>query len=286
VQTVDFFTPIVDDPYQFGAVAAANSLSDIYAMGAKPLFALNIVGFPSNRLSMNILKQILEGARDKATEAGIPIIGGHTIDDNEPKFGLVILGTVHPKKILTNSAARSNDSIILTKPLGLGIISTAIKRGLAEKETEDKVYRIMSELNKIPAEIMKNFPVNACTDVTGFGLLGHLMEMTKGSGINAEIYADKIPIIREAREFASANIVPGGTLNNLEYVADFVTWSDQISQIDKIICCDAQTSGGLLISIPAEFAEKLIQLLHNKGIRDAGIIGKFREKGKGEIFVL
>ncbi|RLC51211.1 MAG: selenide, water dikinase SelD, partial [Candidatus Cloacimonadota bacterium] len=286
VQTVDFFTPIVDDPYQFGSIAAANSLSDIYAMGAKPLFALNIVGFPSNRLPMNVLKQILKGARDKAAEAGISIIGGHTIDDNEPKFGLVILGTVHPKKILTNAAAKSGDVLILTKPLGLGIISTAIKRGLAEKKTENKVFEIMSELNKISAEVMEDFPVNACTDVTGFGLLGHLSEMSRGSGMDVEVYADKIPIIKEAREFASANIIPGGSLNNLEYVADFVVWNDKIPRLDRIILCDAQTSGGLLISLPEKFAEEMIQKLHEKGINYAAIIGKFREKSNGKIFVL
>ena len=286
VQTVDFFTPIVDDPYQFGSIAAANSLSDIYAMGAKPLFALNIVGFPSNRLPMNVLEQILKGARDKAAEAGISIIGGHTIDDNEPKFGLVILGTVHPKKILTNAAAKSGDVLILTKPLGLGIISTAIKRGLAEKKTENKVFEIMSELNKISAEVMEDFPVNACTDVTGFGLLGHLSEMSRGSGMDVEVYADKIPIIKEAREFASANIIPGGSLNNLEYVADFVVWNDKIPRLDRIILCDAQTSGGLLISLPEKFAEEMIQKLHEKGINYAAIIGKFREKSNGKIFVL
>ena len=286
VQTVDFFTPIVDDPYQFGSIAAANSLSDIYAMGAKPLFALNIVGFPSNRLPMNVLEQILKGARDKAAEAGISIIGGHTIDDNEPKFGLVILGTVHPKKILTNAAAKSGDVLILTKPLGLGIISTAIKRGLAEKKTENKVFEIMSELNKISAEVMEDFPVNACTDVTGFGFLGHLSEMSRGSGMDVEVYADKIPIIKEAREFASANIIPGGSLNNLEYVADFVVWNDKIPRLDRIILCDAQTSGGLLISLPEKFAEEMIQKLHEKGINYAAIIGKFREKSNGKIFVL
>ena len=286
VQTVDFFTPIVDDPYQFGAVAAANSLSDIYAMGAKPLFALNIVGFPSNRLPMEVLKNILKGAQDKTAEAGISIIGGHTIDDNEPKFGLVILGTVHPQKILTNSNAKKDDALILTKPLGLGIISTAVKRGLTEKSTEEKIFRIMSELNRIPAKVMENFPVDACTDVTGFGLLGHLMEMTRGSRLNAEIYLGEIPIIPEAREFASANIIPGGTLNNLDYVSDYAIWSENISQIDKIILCDAQTSGGLLISLPPKDAEKLIQLLHSKGIEAASIIGRFTEAGKGEINVL
>jgi len=286
VQTVDFFTPIVDDPYQFGAVAAANSLSDIYAMGAKPLFALNIVGFPSNRLPMEVLKNILKGAQDKTAEAGISIIGGHTIDDNEPKFGLVILGTVHPQKILTNSNAEKDDAIILTKPLGLGIISTAVKRGLTEKSTEENIFRIMSELNRIPAKVMENFQVHACTDVTGFGLLGHLMEMTRGSRLNAEIYLREISIIPEALEFASANIIPGGTLNNLEYVSDYAIWSENISRIDKIILSDAQTSGGLLISLPSKDAEKMIQILHSKGIKAASIIGRFTEAGKGEINVL
>lgn len=285
VQTVDFFTPIIDDPYQFGAITAANALSDIYAMGAKPLFALNIVGFPSNRLPMNVLKQMLLGAQDKTAEAGISIIGGHTIDDPEPKYGLVVLGIVHPNKILTNSKAKPGEKIILTKPLGLGIISTALKRGFADKKTQKKVYGIMSELNKKAAEIMNKFPVSSCTDVTGFGLLGHLMEMSKASKVDAELFLKDVPVIPEAMEFITGNIIPGGTKNNLEYVSDFVIWNNNISYPQKIILCDAQTSGGLLISIKPDFAEKMLKKLHNNGIADSAIIGSFTGQGKGEIMV-
>ncbi|MGM0409073.1 MAG: selenide, water dikinase SelD, partial [Bacteroidota bacterium] len=194
VQTLDFFTPIVNNPYDFGAIAAANALSDIYAMGAKPLFALNIVGFPSNRLPMEVLQQILKGAQDKASEAGISIIGGHTIDDPEPKYGMVVSGIVHPDKILSNSNAKEGDAIILTKPIGLGIITTALKRGLAEKEVEDHAIQIMKELNKTAAEVISEFNINACTDVTGFGLLGHLSEITLASKTDAEIFCNKVPV--------------------------------------------------------------------------------------------
>ena len=285
VQTVDFFTPIVDDPYDFGAIAAANAFSDVYAMGAKPLFALNIVGFPSNRLPMEILKQILLGAEDKAKEAGVSIIGGHTIDDNEPKYGLVVLGVVHPDKILKNSDAKPGDILILTKPIGLGIISTAMKRGLVEEKTIKKAIQIMSTLNKKAAEIMKGFPVNSCTDVTGFGLLGHLKEMTESSQVDADIYFDKIPTIDEAWELIVENVVPGGTLNNLDYVKEIVVWDNNISRATKILLCDAQTSGGLLIAVPAEYADDLLKKLHQNNLNDSSIIGKFTKKGKGKIFV-
>ncbi len=285
VQTVDFFTPIIDDPYQFGAITAANALSDIYAMGAKPLFALNIVGFPSNRLSMDVLKQMLLGAQDKTAEAGISIIGGHSIDDAEPKYGLVVMGIVHPDKILTNSNAKPGDKIILTKPVGLGIISTALKRGLADEKLQEKVYKIMSELNQNAAEIMNRFPVNSCTDVTGFGLLGHLMEMSRASKVDAEIFSKNVPIIPKATEFISGNIIPGGTKNNLDYVSEFVSWDEKISYPEKIILCDAQTSGGLLISVKPEFARKMVKEFHKHGINDSAVIGNFTLKGDGRICV-
>ena len=218
VQTVDFFTPIVDDPYAFGAISAANSLSDIYAMGATPLFGLNIVGFPSNRLPLKVLEEILRGAQDKAREAGISILGGHTVDDTEPKYGMAVTGIVHPGKILRNSTAQVGDVLVLTKPLGMGIIATALKRGLADQTTAQKAIAIMSTLNKIAAETLANFTVHACTDVTGFGLLGHLHEMAAGSQADVELNLSAIPILPEARALVSADVVPGGTLNNLSYV--------------------------------------------------------------------
>jgi selenium donor protein len=285
VVTVDFFTPIVDDPYDFGAIAAANALSDVYAMGAKPLFALNIVGFPSNRLPVEVLERILQGAQAKTKEAGVSIVGGHTVDDTEPKYGLVVMGTVNPKKILTNSNALPGDAIVLTKPVGVGIISTAVKRGLAGEETAKRVIQIMGELNRTAADLSSRFPVNSCTDVTGFGLLGHLREMSVSSGVDATVYLDAVPTIPEAWEFATGNVIPGGTSNNLDYVSDRVTWDDTVSRTAKLILCDAQTSGGLLVSLPSAHVEDLLRILHESGVRDASHIGDFTVKGEGKIEV-
>ena len=285
VQTVDFFTPIVDDPYHFGAIAAANAFSDIYAMGGKPLFALNIVGFPSNRLPMEILKLILQGAQDKAKEAGVSIIGGHTVDDTEPKYGMAVTGIINPERVLTNSNAQPGDAIILTKPIGLGIITTAIKRGLTDEETINRAIGIMSALNHQSAEVISKFPVNACTDVTGFGLLGHLKEMSRASKVDAVVYLEKVPSIKQVWEFATGNVVPGGTLNNMDYVADTVEWNEDISRTARIILCDAQTSGGLLIAVPFKYADDLLRELHSNGVTDAAYIGSFTEKGEGKIAV-
>jgi cysteine desulfurase len=286
VKTVDFFTPIVDNPYDFGAIAAANALSDIYAMGAKPLFALNIVGFPSNRLPIEVLKQILKGAQDKATEAGISILGGHTIDDPEPKYGMVVSGIVHPNKILSNSSAKEGDAIILTKPIGLGIITTALKRGLVDKKTEEFVIKTMSELNKYAADIIQNFDINACTDVTGFGLLGHLSEITIASKMDVNIFSEQVPVIEESREFATSNIIPGGSTNNLNYFSKYIDWDTNISDIEKIILCDAQTSGGLLFTIPMSQKNEVIKQLKKSGIEYASHIGNCILKGNGLISVL
>ncbi len=285
VKTIDFFTPMVNDPYFFGAIGAANALSDIYAMGAQPLFALNIVGFPVNRLPLEVLETILKGANDKAKEAGISILGGHSIEDNEPKFGMVVTGKVHPKKILTNANAQPGDVILLTKPIGLGIITTAIKKDLADQETVGLATKIMSTLNKTAAQIMMNYPVNSCTDVTGFGLLGHLLETTRASKVDAEIYIDRIPVIPEAYNFASANIIPGGTYNNLKFVTKSIKWGAEVTQIQQIILSDAQTSGGLLIFLPEKHAENLARDLHNLGVSEARIIGVITGKGKGIINV-
>ncbi|TDI87938.1 MAG: selenide, water dikinase SelD [Caldithrix sp.] len=285
VQTVDFFTPIVDDPYHFGAIAATNAFSDIYAMGGRPLFALNIVGFPSNRLPMEVLREILRGAQEKAQEAGVSIIGGHTIDDTEPKFGLAVTGIIHPEKVLTNAGAKPGDVLILTKPLGLGIITTALKRGLADAETTQTAIEIMSTLNRAAAEALTELPVNACTDITGFGLLGHLKEMAQGSGVNVEISADSVPVLEAAKEFITANVIPGGTLNNMEYVADVVTWSPEISRTLRTLLCDAQTSGGLLISVPAEHSEKATETLLAKGVKAAKIVGQVTGLSDGRIVV-
>jgi selenide,water dikinase len=286
VQTVDFFTPIVDDPYHFGAIAAANSLSDIYAMGGKPLFALNIVGFPSNRLPMSVLEQILKGAQDKAQEAGISIIGGHTVDDTEPKFGLSVCGLVHPQNVKSNASSKPGDVLILTKPIGTGILTTALKRGALDKKSESTLIDIMATLNAKAAEVMNNFRVHACTDVTGFGLLGHLKEMTYSSGVDARINSEDIPLLDLVEEHAASGFIPGGNENNLEYLKEWVYWSENISETSKLILCDAQTSGGLLISVHPEDSEKLLKDLKSEGVKDAVIIGTMMAKGKGIIKVV
>ncbi len=284
VQTVDFFTPIVDDPYHFGAIAASNSLSDIYAMGGTPLFALNIVGFPEKRLSLDVLRRILDGALAKAKEAGISIIGGHSIEDTEPKYGLAVTGVVRPDKILRNSGARPGDRIVLTKPIGTGIIATAMKRGIADKDITERAIAVMSELNRGAAEAAAEFAVTACTDVTGFGLLGHLKEMTEGSGVDAEICVDAVPIIPGARELAAADIVPGGTINNHAFVSPAVDWDPSVSRTDQLLLCDAQTSGGLLIAVNEKNAVKLIENLESRGA-SAADIGTFTGAGTGRIHV-
>jgi selenide,water dikinase len=207
------------------------------------------------------------------------------VDDNEPKFGLAVTGLVHPEKILTNATARPGDVLILTKPLGLGILTTAIKRGMVDEATVEEVVGIMSALNRKATDTMSEFKVNACTDITGFGLLGHLKEMVKASGVEAEVYAEKVPIIERARDFITADIIPGGTLNNLDYVSDCVQWPQEVSRTMRILLCDAQTSGGLLISIPSDDGPRLEQALRANGIAEAGIVGQITAKGDGKIVV-
>ena len=284
VQTVDFIPPIVDDPYMFGAIAAANAISDVYAMGGTPAFALSIVGFPDRLLPFETLGEILRGASDKAAEAGIEIIGGHTIEDQEPKFGLVVTGFIHPDKILRNSTAKVGDILILTKPIGTGIIMTAMKRGLTEPAEVDEAIGVMVELNRKPAEIMQQFPVNACTDITGFGLPGHLKEMVKGSGVSATICATKVPLLSSAMKHAVGGSIPGGTKNNLEFIGDVIEWANEIPELMKVVLCDAQTSGGLLISLPETYGEEFIGRLREAGVTKAAIIGKIVE-GNGKIVV-
>jgi cysteine desulfurase NifS/selenium donor protein len=283
-QTVDFFTPVVDDPYDFGAISAANSLSDLYAMGAQPRFALSIVGFPPQRLPLTVLQRILEGARDVAREAGIAILGGHSVEDAEPKFGLAVTGTVHPDRILTNSGARAGDTLVLTKPIGTGIIATAIKRGVADAAVARAAIASMRMLNQSAAEAMAEFEVHGCTDITGFGLLGHLREMAVASRLDAELDFAAIPILAGARELAVADVVPGGTLDNLDHVSPHVDWLPERSRIDKILLADAQTSGGLLIALPADRADRLVDALNGRGV-PAAAVGRFAAPGSGRIRV-
>jgi cysteine desulfurase len=285
VQTVDFFSPIVDDPYDFGAIAAANALSDIYAMGAKPIFALNILGFPTSRLPIKVLKEILKGAADKAAEAGIYILGGHSIEENEPRFGMAVSGIIDPGKVLTNANAQPGDALVLTKPIGSGIISTAVKRGLADEPTAKAARDVMITLNDKAAKVMTQYPVNACTDVTGFGLLGHLKEMAVASGVQIKIDCRRVPLIKGTEALAAAGAIPGGSRSNQAYVEDVVKWSDQISELMKTILCDAQTSGGLIISLPQKEAENLVHELMKEHDISASIIGEVQQKGNACILV-
>ncbi len=284
VQSVDYITPVVDDPYTCGAVAAANSLSDIYAMGAQPLFALNLVGFPAGKLSLHVLSAILQGGADKVREAGASIIGGHSIDDPEPKYGLVVTGLVHPRKVLTNAGARVGDDLILTKPLGLGIITTGIKLERVSEDTVEQAVQVMSMLNKAAADAMVEAGVNACTDITGFGLLGHLHEMTAGSGVGARIALNAVPVLPNAWKLVKDGICPGGTKRNRQALEGKVTWAAGITEEEQLVLCDAQTSGGLLIAVPKEKSAQLVERLQAAKTLAAARIGEIIA-GAGEIEV-
>ncbi|MCX6287049.1 MAG: selenide, water dikinase SelD [Bacteroidetes bacterium] len=274
VQTVDFIPPVVDDPYHYGAIAAANALSDIWAMGGRPLFALSIVAFPEKKIPFEVLEQIIRGASDKVAEAGISIIGGHSIEDEEPKFGLVVCGEVHPHKIWKNSTPQAGDALLLTKPLGTGIISTAVKRDYASREAATGAISIMSALNKRPAELLRQFDVHACTDVTGFGLLGHLKEMLCAGGLSAEILWEKVPLLPSAWAYAVAGMIPGGTKNNLEFVSGMLDCGPSVPELVKLLLADAQTSGGLLVALPEQQAGPAISALAAEGISNVSIIGR------------
>ncbi len=285
VQSVDYITPVVDDPYACGAVAAANSLSDIYAMGARPIFALNLVGFPSGKLPLHVLSAILQGGADKVREAGASIVGGHSIDDPEPKYGLVVTGLVHPKHVLTNAHAQVEDDLILTKPLGIGIITTGIKQERVSEEITEQAVHVMTTLNKAAAEAMLEVGADACTDITGFGLLGHLHEMTSGSGVGARISLGAVPVLPEARRLVKEGICPGGTKRNRQALEGKVTWAPEITDEDQLILCDAQTSGGLLIAVPKGKTARLLERLHAAKTLAAARIGEIVADG-GQIQVI
>lgn len=284
VQTLDFFTPIVDDPYTFGQIAAANAISDVYAMGGKPITALNIVAFPIATLDKQILADILRGADDKLKEAGVALVGGHSIDDQEPKFGLAVTGTIHPDKVRTNSGAKPGDKLILTKPIGVGILSTSIKNELLDEEEITRVTKVMTTLNKTTAETMEPYQVHASTDVTGFGLLGHASEMAKGSNVEVRIFNDQVPILPRVKELAENGAVPGGTKNNFNYLKEDVTYPAALDQIDKWILCDAVTSGGLLLSVAEKDADQLVAELKEKNV-EAQVIGDVMDGDNGHITV-
>ena len=285
LQSVDFFPPIVDDPYLFGQIAATNSLSDIYAMGGMPLHALNIAEFPSEDLPLEILSRILEGGLDTVIKAGIPILGGHTVKDPIPKYGLVVTGKVKKKDLALNSTAKIGDALILTKPLGTGIISTAIKKEGTNSDIIDEAIQTMLHLNQGAAEAMNDVDVSACTDITGFGLLGHLLEMCKASNVSAIIEYNKIPFINGIFELAQKGFVPGGTKKNLDFVNPDVNFADKISQEAQYIMADAQTSGGLLIAVEKKKAITLQNLLNDNNCLTSSIIGQIYKPADVSIYI-
>ncbi len=274
VETVDFFPPIVDDPYVFGEIAAANSLSDIWAMGAKPLFALNLVGFPSD-LPVSILSKILEGGQDKASEAGVPILGGHSVRDPEPKYGMAVTGVVHPKRVLTNAGAKVGDALILTKPLGSGIATTALKQGVVPPNVIESAIKVMSALNQRAGELFASpkFKVHALTDITGFGLLGHLLGMMTASKRRAKLAWRQVPVMDGVLALATRGTIPGGTKSNLAYVQEKVEFDAALPEEMKWVLADAQTNGGLLAAIAPAQAESALRALKRAGI-DAVRIGE------------
>ena len=284
IQTIDFFTPIVDDPYWFGQIAAANALSDVYAMGGRPLTAMNVVCFPIKEMPLTVLQEILRGGLDKMKEAEAVLVGGHSVEDPELKYGLSVTGIVHPERVIRNQGARPGDRLILTKPLGTGIINTAIKAGLAEGETVERVTRTMAALNRGASEAMQEVGASACTDITGFGLLGHACEMIEGTEVGMVIYASKVPYFPEAEEFAKMGLVPGGTYRNREFREQMVNLHPEIPPWLVDILFDAQTSGGLLISVPSSKVEALLERLRKRGV-EAALIGEVTQEHRGEIEV-
>tara|TARA_B110000014_G_scaffold261102_1_gene252171 strand:- start:4030 stop:4974 length:945 start_codon:yes stop_codon:yes gene_type:complete len=278
IQSVDFFTPIVDDPYDFGRIAAANSFSDIYAMGGKPVFALNITCFPTDDLPLEVLHQILKGGQDIANNAGTPVLGGHSIKDKEPKYGMVVTGLVKKKQLVRNDNAKVGDSLILTKPIGTGIISTAIKKGIAKKSDINNITEIMTELNDKGANAMNKVGANACTDITGYGLLGHLKEMCESSAVSAILNFKDIPLIDDVTNYASKNIIPGGTKRNFECFKSIAQFDSNINEQEKLILSDAQTSGGLLISVSNEKTDDLIKELKKEQCLSYKVIGQIVDK--------
>ena len=274
IQTVDFFTPIVDDPYGFGQIAAANALSDVYAMGGIPKTAMNLVAFPAKEMDLKILRQIIQGGIDKLAEAEVVLIGGHSIEDREIKYGLSVTGFIHPARVLAKKNLRPGDRLVLTKPLGTGIVNTAIKAGMASAELTDKVTHLMAALNRDAARVMSSYDVSACTDVTGFGLLGHLAEMVCGSGTGVRIESGRAPVIAEALEFASMGLIPAGAYKNKAFREQMVVFVETVPRVLQDLLFDPQTSGGLLISVSGDQADALVAALREAGVADATPIGE------------
>lgn len=285
IQTVDFFTPIVDDPRTFGQIAAANALSDVYAMGGRPLTAMNIVCFPIKTLDISVLREILRGGLDKMAEAGVALVGGHSVDDLELKYGLSVTGTVHPRRVITKGGARAGDKLVLTKPLGTGIINTAIKGNVASEETAARAASQMAALNRAASQQMQEIGVSACTDITGFGLLGHACEMIQDSGIGMRIRMSSVPVFPEAIEFARMGMIPGGTYRNKEFRSAMIEAPGRLPDHVLDILFDPQTSGGLFIAVSSDRADLLISRLRQNGVVEAAIVGEVVDHPRERIVV-
>lgn len=285
VVTVDYFTPIVDDPYDFGRIAATNALSDVYAMGATPLLALNLVGFPRDLLDEGVLGEIVRGGGEAAREAGIPILGGHSLEDKEPKFGMCVVGEAVPDAIVRNSTARAGDRLVLTKPIGTGVIATAIKQEAASDDVVEAAVHSMTTLNRGAAEAMLRAGASAATDVTGFGLLGHLRELTRASQLAAHVSASAVPLLPGAADLAEREFIPGGTRRNYADVQDAIEWSEDVAEPSRILLCDAQTSGGLLIAVAPAQVDDLLQDLRASQTPTAAVVGHLSDGPPGHITV-
>jgi selenide,water dikinase len=285
IQTLDFFTPIVDDPYSFGQIAAANALSDVYAMGGQPLTAMNIVCFPQNTMDMSILTDILKGGLERMHEAGVVLVGGHSVEDTELKYGLSVTGIIHPDRVVLNNGARAGDRLILTKPLGTGIISTAIKGDMVSEEAIASIVKSMTTLNNKAAEQMQAVGVNACTDITGFGLLGHAGEMIEGTDVGMVIDSGTVPYFPEAKELAEMGMMPGGLHRNRDFRKNMIDITESVPQYLADILFDPQTSGGLLIAVPEGRAADLLERLKKEGVVEAAVIGEVVAENKGRITV-
>lgn len=285
IQTVDFFTPIVDDPYMFGQIAVANSLSDVYTMGGKPVTALNLVSFPVKKMPISVLKDVMRGGAGKMEEAGVILIGGHSIDDPEMKYGLAVTGTINPVHLITNGGARPGDKLILTKLLGTGIISTAIKKGVVDNSLINKVSISMATLNKKAAEVMQQTGIHACTDITGFGFLGHIIQVAKNSAVGLNIDSSTVPYFTETVDFALKSLRPGGLGRNRDFYQSSVMFASSVPEYMRDILYDPQTSGGLFICVSRRKANKLLERLHEAGVTEAAIVGEATNGPQGTVTV-